>query len=239
MKNSDLKRFFETDSSNNNEGFARLNPTGALNAPVSSNKISTGNAAEGMLMAADGEGGVKFVEQGGGGGSDPYVTTFGRFIDYYPRTSGNNDMLTYVKALNPYPNKTIGELKQELNNNSIIDFGIMASAGNATYPVMEVYFEIDGNGEIGFYINIGDGEDELTEFTDEDTINGVVTTELSFITDTSVNPSIAENDKSYPVVSPTTFCEYVFAANGDTQLINTKTLLQVTDVSALLEEHHE
>lgn len=67
MKNSDLKRFFETDASNNNEGFARLNTTGALNAPVSSSKISTGNAADGMLMAADGEGGVKFVEQGGGG----------------------------------------------------------------------------------------------------------------------------------------------------------------------------
>ena len=66
MKNSDLKRFFENDASNNDEGFARLNGDGAVNAPIASNKIETGNAADGMLLAANGEGGVKFVEQSQG-----------------------------------------------------------------------------------------------------------------------------------------------------------------------------
>lgn len=64
MKNSDLKRFFENDASNNNSGFTRLNSDGTVNAPLASNKIETGNAADGMLLAANGEGGVKFVEQG-------------------------------------------------------------------------------------------------------------------------------------------------------------------------------
>lgn len=32
MKNSDLKRFFETDASNNNEGFARLNENSMIPA---------------------------------------------------------------------------------------------------------------------------------------------------------------------------------------------------------------
>ena len=66
MKNSDLKRFYEPDASNNNEGFARLNENGAVDAPVASNKIDTGNAANGKLMAADGEGGVKFVDDNSG-----------------------------------------------------------------------------------------------------------------------------------------------------------------------------
>ena len=66
MKNSDLKRFYEPDNSNNNDGFARLNESGKLDAPVASNKIDTGNTADGKLMAANGEGGVKFVEPSGG-----------------------------------------------------------------------------------------------------------------------------------------------------------------------------
>lgn len=66
MKNSDLKRFYEPDNSNNNEGFARLDENGRVNAPVASNKINTGNAANGKLMAADGQGGVKFVDDNSG-----------------------------------------------------------------------------------------------------------------------------------------------------------------------------
>lgn len=66
MKNSDLKRFFENDASNNDDGFARLNGNGAVNAPVASNKIDTGNTADGKLMAANGQGGVKFVDDNSG-----------------------------------------------------------------------------------------------------------------------------------------------------------------------------
>lgn len=66
MKNSDLKRFYEPDNSNNNEGFARLNESGKLDAPVASNKIDTGNTADGKLMAANGQGGVKFVDDNSG-----------------------------------------------------------------------------------------------------------------------------------------------------------------------------
>lgn len=65
MKNSDLKRFYASDNSNNDEGFARLDANGRVDAPVASNKINTGNTANGKIMAADGQGGVKFVDDSG------------------------------------------------------------------------------------------------------------------------------------------------------------------------------
>ena len=59
MKNSDLKRFFESDASNNNDGFARLNGNGAVNAPVTFESIDTGEMPAGQILVPDGQGGLK------------------------------------------------------------------------------------------------------------------------------------------------------------------------------------
>ena len=63
MKNSDLSRFYGKDNMQNENGFARLNENGELDAPVSSNNIvPPEDTPEGKIMASDGVGGTKWVD---------------------------------------------------------------------------------------------------------------------------------------------------------------------------------
>lgn len=196
MKNSDLKRFFETDASNNNEGFARLNPTGALNAPVSSNKISTGNAANGMLMAADGQGGIKFVNFGDEEVADKDFSNLNDFFETIEK-SQHPEEISADKKFIVKSGQTAGELKaliEDIDHETLhlvlgIGEGFDTLPNFIAFNLVGISYTSDdpstGNGTKGtrplcFTINIGtdaetgDPEIYVTYDTDVFTENSVI-----------------------------------------------------------------
>ena len=87
MKNSDLKRLYGKDNMPNKDGFPRLNEKGELDVPVSSAAIvPPADVPEGKVMASNGQGGTKWVDD-----------VSGTPVEANPETTGSETKLTSIK----------------------------------------------------------------------------------------------------------------------------------------------
>lgn len=87
MKNSDLKRLYGKDNMPNKDGFPRLNEKGELDVPVSSAAIvPPADVPEGKIMASNGQGGTKWVDD-----------VSGTPVEANPETTGSETKLTSIK----------------------------------------------------------------------------------------------------------------------------------------------